>query len=289
MQANPAGMPLLTFVVLTQPLVIAGVADENEACLCVFDIDRTLTGRQGSAGIDCPRDKTVEGVWDAAYSGGVFTLSELSGLSSTFCGSCYLGVCSAGGASGSGSEERAYLEEHVLVTGPQQQLAQRLPSAKAWSRSGQVDSPFVVYQQDGTKQVAVQQIVSWYGSNGIYIPPQRVHFFGDRTGNIRAFRGTGFNAREVSCGSRDLAIQNGAVGLCGATPKEIVDDRGVFTCADVAARLPAYEEVLPTPAPTLTSTPPPMPAPTPAPTPASTVTQASTAPPSTTPVPALRR
>eukprot|EP00409_Alexandrium_fundyense_P007898 CAMPEP_0195049356 /NCGR_PEP_ID=MMETSP0347-20130606/56176_1 /TAXON_ID=2932 /ORGANISM="Alexandrium fundyense, Strain CCMP1719" /LENGTH=66 /DNA_ID=CAMNT_0040078077 /DNA_START=26 /DNA_END=223 /DNA_ORIENTATION=+ len=36
-------------------------------CLCIFDIDRTLTGKQGTAGDECPNDKAIDGIWDAAY------------------------------------------------------------------------------------------------------------------------------------------------------------------------------------------------------------------------------
>ena len=43
-------------------------------CLCVFDIDRTLTGQQG-AGSRCPLNKEIPDVWDSAYGGGRLSLS----------------------------------------------------------------------------------------------------------------------------------------------------------------------------------------------------------------------
>ena len=47
------------------------------ACLCVFDVDRTLTGKQGLAdGTQCAGNKIVDGVWDSAYGGGTLTLSQ---------------------------------------------------------------------------------------------------------------------------------------------------------------------------------------------------------------------
>mmetsp|Transcript_19334 Transcript_19334/g.40253 ORF Transcript_19334/g.40253 Transcript_19334/m.40253 type:complete len:392 (-) Transcript_19334:286-1461(-) len=217
-------------------------------CLCIFDIDRTLTGKQGTAGDECPNDKAIDGIWDAAYSGGVLTLSALSvqGINSTFCRSCYLGIISAGGASGHDSKERAYFEDNILLTHPFTHLTRTVPSAKAWSHSPHFTSPLVVYQADRTKQIAVVAIVDWYKSNSITIANDQVHFFGDRTENIEAFRGSGFNAREVSCNSRDWSM-GGVVGLCGATPAEVVDSSGVYTCEDIT---PA-----PTPAPTPTPLP----------------------------------
>ena len=80
---------------------------------------------------------------------------------------------------------------------------------------------------------AVGGIVAWYGQQGIAIPPQKVHFFGDRTENIAPFQATDFNAREISCKARDYAIGNGMVGLCGASVEEIVDDPGVAQCTDM--------------------------------------------------------
>ena len=44
-------------------------------CLCIFDIDRTITGRQEDTGT-CPGNKVVGG-HDDAYGGGKVTLSHL--------------------------------------------------------------------------------------------------------------------------------------------------------------------------------------------------------------------
>lgn len=59
-------------------------------CLCVFDIDRTLTGRQGLGPPGCPSNEVQRGVYDDAYGGGELTLSPLarSGLGGTACGGC---------------------------------------------------------------------------------------------------------------------------------------------------------------------------------------------------------
>lgn len=106
-------------------------------CLCIFDVDRTLTGQQGSVdSAVCPADKlnagirklppsqssphqtkrhasphrphtqftrspTYAGTPDSAYDGGTFTSSDLLiNLDTTFCGRmCYIGIITAGDAS----------------------------------------------------------------------------------------------------------------------------------------------------------------------------------------------
>jgi len=218
-----------------------GGGSEGSPCLCVFDVDRTLTGKQGSASGECPGNVEVPEVWDSAYGQGVLTLSALgaAGLNGTFCGQCYLGVCSAGTAGGENSAERAFLAERVLVSGPQQELFRVEPGAKAWSHGDRVRSPFVLGKADRRKQEAVEDIVRWYEARGIRIAAGSVHFFGDRTENIMPFEASGFNSREISCASRDVSIGSGMVGLCGATPEEIVDTRGLQTCGQQVAPAPA--------------------------------------------------
>ena len=186
-------------------------------CLCVFDIYRTLTGRQSDLNT-CPGNQVVQGVWDTAYGGGWLTLSQAAQtLDQTFCNRCYLGIVSHGTASGDGSAERSYLLDNVLVSRPFSRLAASNPQATYWSASGEVVSPLVLGWPDGLKQNAVGGIVDWYAKLGINIPAAKVYFFGDRTENIPPFQGTGYNAREISCQSRDYSIGNGIVGLCGAT------------------------------------------------------------------------
>jgi len=245
MAASPLVPPVVVVVAASTPqpgLVLlqrnfnapgAALRDKEDNCLCIFDVDRTLTGQQGSVGRSCPGNRYAYGIWDRAYSGGWLTLSALGaeGLGRTFCNACYLGIVSAGDASGEGSAERRHLLEHVLVTPPQQDLVARLPAAKSWSYGGHITSPFVLLQADRTKHLAVESIVDWYEEQGgITIPHKQVHFFGDRTENIGPFLGMGFNAREISCVSRDMSIHHGMVGRCGATVEEIVATKGVKTC-----------------------------------------------------------
>lgn len=204
------------------------------ACLCVFDVDRTLTGKQGTANNDggCPADKEIYGIWDTAYRGGWLTISDAGRhLKDTFCSKCYMGIVSAGMASGRFSRERTYLLENVLVGEPFQALLSSNSQTSHWSVRS-VHSPLVLGWPDGQKQDAVAGIVAWYEQQGIRIADEDVYFFGDRTENIPPFGSTSFNAREISCASRDMGIGNGIVGYCGATVGEIVDTKGVHVCGD---------------------------------------------------------
>eukprot|EP00435_Cladocopium_sp_Y103_P001942 s272_g1.t1 len=55
----------------------AGVVSEK--CLCIFDIDRTLTSKQGMQDLDkCPGSKGSDGIKDTAYGGGDLVLSQLA-------------------------------------------------------------------------------------------------------------------------------------------------------------------------------------------------------------------
>jgi len=226
-------------------------AKGEEACLCVFDIDRTLTTRQRRED-QCPGSRRVEGVYDDAYSGGTLVLSALgaAGFGGTFCGTCFLGVCSAGDAGGDGSSMRRVLVDDVLVSGPQRRLAELTSQARTWSHGGRVTSPLVVGQPDKTKQHAVADILAWYGGQGIRIPAAKVHFFGDRTENIGPFLGTSFNAREISCGSRDASRRRrGKIGYCGATPGEVVSEPGVKTCSEAGHAPSPGSNPVPSPGP----------------------------------------
>eukprot|EP00931_Biecheleriopsis_adriatica_P063109 TRINITY_DN38177_c0_g1_i1.p1 TRINITY_DN38177_c0_g1~~TRINITY_DN38177_c0_g1_i1.p1 ORF type:complete len:241 (+),score=46.75 TRINITY_DN38177_c0_g1_i1:33-725(+) len=192
----------------------------SASCLCVFDIDRTLTGRQGDTSA-CPRDLVVAGVHDSSYQGGVLTLSELGqSVDSTFCKDCFLGTVSAGVASGPNSAERAKLEEMLPAD-------RRFNAPFLDNCPSPVTSPLVLGCPDGHKQDAVQQIVTWYQSKGVAIAGADVHFFDDRASNVQPFDGSGFNAHQISCKSRDA---NG-IGLCGATLDEVVADVGVKLCS----------------------------------------------------------
>lgn len=193
-------------------------------CICLFDVDRTITGRQGAVP-RCPGNHPVQGVQDVAFglqAAGPLVLSQLAqGMGSTFCNRCHRGVVTAGGAGGPNSKERAAVL-HALG-GPAATFG------GIWSEPGApetVHSALVTGAADTKKQEWVRKIVLWIrNQKGVPIPDDQVYFFDDRDGNVPPFAGTGFNAHQVSCSTRD-----NIVGLCGATVAEVMEEKGVRDC-----------------------------------------------------------
>merc|ERR1712178_236047 len=138
----------------------------------------------------------------------------------------------AGDADGDDSEERAVLLNDVLRSAPFDELRKKVPSASTWSSYTNVTSPLVLRSPNKQKQYSVEDIREWYAKQGICISSESVYFFGDRVENMAPFAEMNFNAREISCGSRDPVLYNGSgmVGYCGATPEEIAPDEGTFQC-----------------------------------------------------------
>eukprot|EP00931_Biecheleriopsis_adriatica_P084163 TRINITY_DN578_c0_g1_i2.p1 TRINITY_DN578_c0_g1~~TRINITY_DN578_c0_g1_i2.p1 ORF type:complete len:430 (-),score=47.00 TRINITY_DN578_c0_g1_i2:373-1662(-) len=212
------------------------VVGEEPPCLCVFDIDRTLTGRQGDT-TNCPHNRVAHPrMRDGGYDGGDVTLSAFAaeGVSNTFCRSCYLGICSAGQGSGAGSAWNNYILDDIMRNALQDNLTKALPSTRSWSYGEQVVSPYVLSQGNRIKQNAVEGIRQWYQRQGIDVEASNVFFFGDRTENIEPFQSKGFNSREVSCDSRDHNPRwyhgSGMIGYCGARAEEIQKTSGNILC-----------------------------------------------------------
>lgn len=196
----------------------------TEACLCIFDVDRTLTGIQGDIN-HCPNNSIQDGVQDPAYEGGQLTLSVLmKKLQTTFCGACYIGTISAGVVSG---PTRQVLHQHLSV------VPGKLPT-DMWSQGGctATDSPLIVSCTDGQKQLAVPQIIHWYKDYAhANVADSQVYFFDDSPYNVEPFRGTPYNARQVSCRTRD-AGHSGIIGFCGPDLDEIQPTQGVVMCEE---------------------------------------------------------
>jgi len=161
---------------------------------------------------------------------------------------CLLGICSAGGGSGSASLERKYIVEKILRTPTFDEFAATVPGALDWSPSDNVQSPLVIYSPDKKKQDSVAWIVKWYATQGVHIDASNVWFYGDRRENIMPFAAKGYNSRQVSCAFRDRSLYDGdMVGLCGATPQELDKRPGNWLCSETTTSL----EPPVTPAPTL--------------------------------------
>lgn len=208
------------------------------SCLCVFDVDRTLTTKQGQSQ-KCPGSRGQHGIYDTAYSGGELVMSALgaAGVAGTFCEQCHMAIVTHGDCSGRNSKERTFLLNNFLRSSSRfTELCQGMGIQVAqmpWSGPGTgVNSPLVFSAPDRHKQDSVTRIIEWQKKHGVGIQPSDVYFFDDRADNVAAFHGTGYNARQVSCKSRD-GTYGGVTGFCGATVQEIRKEAGVKTCADM--------------------------------------------------------
>jgi len=216
------------------------VIAQHDPCLCVFDVDRTLTGKQ-KVGDHCPANKRYDGVWDSAYGGGPLSLSNLARqLPQTFCATCYMGIITAGDVSGHNSAERALIVKQ-LTAAPMRGFGGG--TAPTWSDTNHGNTPLLVKQSDGTKLQAISRILAWYKekSNGrVHIADKAVFFFDDKRSNVVPFEWGRYNARQVSCATRDPAQ---LTGLCGGTVKEIQRTEGVILCDE---HVPAAQGGYPT-------------------------------------------
>jgi len=187
-------------------------------CLCVFDIDRTLTGSQNDIS-NCPRNEIIAGVPD--YGKYNLTLSELAqGINITFCKTCFLGISSAGEADGASSGKRAQLLQKLNAN-------QKLPDE--WSNCTSPVSPLLLNCKVGGKVDAVRNIAQWYKSRNITIADADVYFFDDQAKNVQPFINTSFNARQIGCELREFAYGSN-LSVCGGSIKDVVQDIGVTLC-----------------------------------------------------------
>jgi hypothetical protein len=191
-------------------------------------VDRTLTAKQinpvGSPEFpnDCPGTKEFPDLFDAAYDGGAFILSEMAlRRNESFCGQCYFGIVSAGTASGPKSKIRDLIESLVDPKYNVGGYVDGCPTP-AWG------TKMMCCGEGDTKGQAVRDIVTWMNSKGINIPDDKVHFFDDKSNNIDGLKDFPFNAHQISCGSRD-----GSRGRCGGTYSELVAAPGQHFCEQV--------------------------------------------------------
>ncbi|CAK0844894.1 unnamed protein product [Prorocentrum cordatum] len=116
-----------------------------------------------------------------------------------------------------------------------------------YDQNAEVSTPLVVHAVDGNKQDSVRSILEWARNHqGMDIKDARVWFFDDLLKNVEGFRGSGFNARQVSCKSRGPVEQwvswDGKIGGCGAVVDEIVPEEGVHICEGVPLKPEGLDE-----------------------------------------------
>lgn len=203
-------------------------------CLCLFDVDRTLTAKQNSE--HCHRNGTylVPGVADTAYHGGGLVLSELAqNVRRSFCGSCLRGVLSNGDVGGPHSAMRHVVS--AVLGGPEWTLTNKWEHYVDGRRS-----TLMVGIPNAEKARVAADVVSWlYQQRGVEIEKTRVYFFDDSAENVRQFKGTGMNAQQISCTSRDKGAH---LGVCGGRTDELSEDGGVLTCEDKGSPVDVVDE-----------------------------------------------
>ena len=96
---------------------VAAAPHRDGSCLCIFDIDRTLTASQAAARKgshnQCPAAHSFDHPYikDTAYGGGgPLAFSEVGQhIENSFCKACWLGIISTGDAADEGSSMRREL------------------------------------------------------------------------------------------------------------------------------------------------------------------------------------
>ena len=104
---------------------VAAAPHRDGACLCIFDIDRTLTASQAAARKgshnQCPAAHSFDHPYikDTAYGGGgPLAFSEVGQhIEDSFCKECWLGIISTGDAAGEGSSMRRELYKALTHAG----------------------------------------------------------------------------------------------------------------------------------------------------------------------------
>lgn len=213
----------------------------DKPCLCLFDIDRTLTGAQKANSIGkCKNNKWFSHVWDPAYGGGTLALSEgFLNMEKTFCSQCYVGIISKGTAGGEDSQMRSVIVEYLNFQGRRKQNTQVPNKWSQFNRSdratGGVHSMLVWGVDDDAKHWIAFQLMNAMArmKPPINIEHENAYFFDDRADNVGTFSNHLEQARQISCKSRDNNIKyQNAIGYCGMTSDEIVavKDKDVVTC-----------------------------------------------------------
>jgi len=220
------------------------VVAEEEPCLCVFDIDRTLTCKQGWTD-QCDGTEEQGGVEDTAFSGGTLVLSQLGAkMQDTFCGTCVHGIVSAGDAGGQDSGERGRLLEAI---GGTEKTGVDWWQDINWDANTKAESSLLVHAVDGQKQDSVRSMVEWWREHQkLDIKDENVWFFDDLLKNVEGFRDSGFNARQISCTSRGPVEQwvawEGKIGGCGTLLEEVVKEKGVHVCEGLPEKPEGVED-----------------------------------------------
>ena len=214
---------------------VAAAPHRDGPCLCIFDIDRTLTASQAAARKgshnQCPAAHSFDHPYikDTAYGGGgPLAFSEVGQhIENSFCKACWLGIISTGDAAGEGSSMRRELYKALDARGTQgaradqgrqERLGRAVERRDVAAAAAHVDPG----GDEAGRRAAHSQVVRQRRPT---IADSRVFMFDDKASNVAPFAASPYNARQVSCTTRDNDL-----GLCGAAPDEVVGHLGVSVC-----------------------------------------------------------
>jgi len=211
--------------------LLASVADASP-CLCVFDFDSTLVS--WSTTDHCP-DTQKTGIYnshnqEALRAEGSYRLPE------TDCSACYLGLISAGSVGETDGDRRKDVVDQLKQGG---KLLTEEWNPKGCENAG--SSPLIVSCRD--KPTAMSGILSYYqDKEGIDIADDDVHFFDDQPYNIVVFEGTGWHAKQVSCGTTGGTtggFEEHSANKCAASFDEVHLRPGIKYCCSGAQMEPS--------------------------------------------------
>jgi hypothetical protein len=238
----PRRLPLALLLLL---LTTTTTPTASAMPLCIFDMDRTLTGQQGSGGQGsgnnaCPHDRSFHNIKDTAYkTSGALTASELAlHLAQTWCGKhALLGIISAGHhvmdaqnaigwyISGNNSNSKMPWAQHLF-----------------WADAKAKKAAPMIFNSEATgKYKHVHLIIDYYETKGVTIKPENMYYFDDISVNVKSWKGRGFGgAFQLSCATRATDPSSGKkyeIGRCGGTSDEVkkyANKKGCHLCHGAA-------------------------------------------------------
>jgi len=213
-----------TFAAALLPFVADG---SSNPCLCVFDFDSTLVSWSTT---DKCHDTQKTGNYNSHHTEALRAEGSYR-LSETDCSACYVGLISAGSVGSTHDDRRKDVVDQLQKGG-------KLLTEK-WNPSGcenSGDSPLIISCHD--KPQAMSGILKYYkNKEGIDIADDDVHFFDDQPNNIVVFEGTGWHAKQVSCGTTGGTtggLKGHSADKCAASFDEVHTRPGTKYCCSGA-------------------------------------------------------
>lgn len=215
---------------------LAKSSSSKPPCLCVFDVDRTLTALQGTGATPngdgtCPLGRTFPNIGDRAYSKKAepLTLSDLAlNMAKTWCGEhCHLGIISAGKMPAGLDAEHKQLAYQLSADNGNAKMPRANSLRWADASGSQGAAPFLHSAVGTAKFRSVPLIQSYYKQTAkATILDEQVYFYDDIEENVQSWGAAGvkYQAHQISCDSRATDPQTGqkyALGKCGGTVSEL--------------------------------------------------------------------